>query len=143
MPTIRAAHLDDLLLGVEKMPAKTTTTKEGDSVMEKNNPDYLNWVTRDQALLGYLFSLLTREVLQGVTMLTMPAAVWSAHQEMYGSCTGSVNTRITLATTRKGASMMADYFNKMKCHTDEMAATGQPLRDEEFVAYVLTGLDEI
>jgi hypothetical protein len=70
MPAIRAAHLDDLLLGVEKIPTKTTTTKDGDSVMEKNNLDYLNWVTHDQALLGYLFSSLTHEVLQGVTMLT-------------------------------------------------------------------------
>jgi hypothetical protein len=70
MPAIRAAHFDDLLLGVEKMPAKTVSDKVGDTVTEKPNPDYLSWVTRDQALLGYLFSSLTREVLQCVTMLT-------------------------------------------------------------------------
>jgi hypothetical protein len=33
-------------------------------------------------------------------------------------------------------------YNKMKRHADEMAASGQPLCDEEFVAYVLIGLDE-
>jgi hypothetical protein len=144
MPAIRATHLDDLQLGVQKMPAKTTTTKNGDSVVEKNNPDYLNWVTRVQALLRNFFSSLTREVLQGVTTLTTSAAVWSALQEMYASRAraSSVNTRIALATTRKGALTMADYFNKMKCHTDEMAAIGQSLDDEEFVAYVITGLDE-
>jgi hypothetical protein len=143
MLAIRAAHLDDLL-GVEKMSAKTTTTKDGDSVVEKNNPDYLNWVTRDQALLEYMFSSLTREVVQGVTTLTMSAVVWSVLHEMYASHTrtGSVNTCIALTTTCRGASMMADYFNKMKHHADEMAATRQSLGDEEFVAYILMGLDE-
>jgi hypothetical protein len=54
----------------------------------------------------------------------------------------SVNTRIALATTRKGASTMTEFYSKMKSYTDEMAASGQTLSDEEFVAYVLTGLDE-
>jgi hypothetical protein len=37
---------------------------------------------------------------------------------------------------------MADYFNKMKSHAEEMTASVQLLGDEEFVAYILTGLDE-
>jgi hypothetical protein len=37
---------------------------------------------------------------------------------------------------------MVEYFSKMKCYADEMTASGQPLDDEEFIAYVLTGLDE-
>jgi hypothetical protein len=63
---------------------------------------------------------------------------------MYSSCTcvQSLDTRITLATTRKGTSTMADYYNKMKSHADDMVASGQPLGDEEFVAYILTDLDE-
>jgi hypothetical protein len=64
--------------------------------------------------------------------------------EMYSSRTRvrSVNTRITLATTRKGTSTMADYYNKMKSQGGNMAASGQPLGDEEFVTYILAGLDE-
>jgi hypothetical protein len=37
---------------------------------------------------------------------------------------------------------MVEYFSKMKCYAEEMTASGQPLDDEEFIAYVLTGLDE-
>jgi hypothetical protein len=37
---------------------------------------------------------------------------------------------------------MADYYNKMKSHADDMASSGHPLGDEEFVTYILTGLDE-
>jgi hypothetical protein len=63
MPAICAAHLEDLLFGIEKMPTKMIADKDGDATLEKSNPDYLNWVTRDQVLLGYIFSSLTREVL--------------------------------------------------------------------------------
>jgi hypothetical protein len=143
MPTIRVDHYDDLLLSVEKMLAKIVSDKVSE-VMEKLNPDYLRWVMRDHALLGYLFSSLTREVLQGVTMLTTSALVWSTLEDMYFSrtCARSVNTRIALATTSKGTTTMTDYYNKIKCHADEMAASGHPLGDEEFVASVLTGLDK-
>jgi hypothetical protein len=63
---------------------------------------------------------------------------------MYGSHTRaqSVNTRIALATTKKGSSTMAEFYSKMKSYADEMAASGHCLGDEEFVAYVLTGLNE-
>jgi hypothetical protein len=62
---------------------------------------------------------------------------------MFASCTHarSVNTHISLATTWKGVTTMAEYFNKMKSHVEEMAASSQPLGNEEFVADILTGLD--
>jgi hypothetical protein len=39
-------------------------------MVDKPSPDYFNWVTCDPALLGYLFSSLTHEVLQGISRLT-------------------------------------------------------------------------
>jgi hypothetical protein len=45
-------------------------------------------------------------------------------------------------TTRKGDQSVAVYYNKMKGFADEMAATGKPLEDEDFVSYVLAGLDQ-
>jgi hypothetical protein len=45
---------------------------------------------------------------------------------MYSSPTHArfVNTRIALATMRKGTTTMADYYNKIKHHADEMTASG-------------------
>jgi hypothetical protein len=61
----------------------------------------------------------------------------------------SVNTRITLATTKKHQlsvsdyyAKMLDYYAKMSQLVDDLAALGTPLRDDEFAAYLLTGLDE-
>jgi hypothetical protein len=37
---------------------------------------------------------------------------------------------------------MTEFYSKMKSYADEMTASSQTLSDEEFVVYVLTGLDE-
>jgi hypothetical protein len=54
----------------------------------------------------------------------------------------SVNTRIALATTKKNQLSISDYYSKMSQFTDDLTASGAPLRDDELVAYLLTGLDE-
>lgn len=53
----------------------------------------------------------------------------------------SVNMRIALATTKKGAMFVAEYVGKVRALGDEMAAAGKPLDDEELVSYILTGLE--
>jgi hypothetical protein len=69
---------------------------------------------------------------------------WSALDGMFASPSRArtVNIHIALATTKKGTTTMSEYFSKMKTHADEMALSEQPFGDEEFVAYVLTCLDE-
>jgi hypothetical protein len=126
------------------MPAQMITVKHDDSTTEQLNPEYTKWVTRDQALLGYIFSTLTREVLMSVMTHSSSAGAWGALDEKFTSrtCAQSVNTRIALTTMKKGTTTLAEYYTRMKHLADEMATTGQQLGDEEFVAYVLTGLDE-
>jgi hypothetical protein len=38
--------------------------------------------------------------------------------------------------------MAAAYYNKMKGFADKMAAAGKPLEDDDFISYVLAGLDQ-
>jgi hypothetical protein len=42
---------------------------------------------------------------------------------------------------RKGDQSTAVYYNKMKGFTDEMTTAGKPLEDDDFISYVLVGLD--
>jgi hypothetical protein len=79
-----------------------------------------------------------------VTTHSTSAEGWGALVGMFVSHTRAqfVNMRIALAMTRRGSSTMAEYYSKMKNCTVEMAIAGHCLGDEEFVAYVLTGLDE-
>lgn len=50
--------------------SKTTETSSAEP-----NPEYKRWIARDQAVLGYLLSSLTREVLMSVATLTSSADV--------------------------------------------------------------------
>jgi hypothetical protein len=85
MSTVRSPQLEDLLTGMECMPPKMITVKKGDEVLEQPNPEYTKWVTNDQALLGYILSSLSREVLMGVTTNTSSATVRGALADMFGS----------------------------------------------------------
>jgi hypothetical protein len=126
------------------MPPKLLAEKTGDSITEKTNPEYVALLARDQTLLGYLLSFLTRDVLMGVTTASSVAAAWSALEGMFGFPTRArtVNTHIALATMKKGTATMVEYYSKMKSYTDEMVSSGQPLGNEELIAYILTGMDE-
>ena len=53
----------------------------------------------------------------------------------------TVNTRIALATTKKGNLSMAEYVAKMRSLADEIASAGKAIDDDELVSYILAGLD--
>jgi hypothetical protein len=146
MPAIRIAELEGFLTdAAEKAPSKIITSKDDKGqVVEEHNPAYSQWVARDQVVLSYLLSSLTRETLVTVTMCTHAADVWSELSNLYSSqaCARTVNTRIALATTRKNQLSVTEYYSKMRSLADDMASTGTALRDDEFVSYILAELDE-
>jgi hypothetical protein len=92
LSAVRAAQLEDLLFGAEKMPHKTISVKSGDTTVTH------------LCVLG-----------------------------QYTPCIGH---------HQESVSTMAEFYSKMKHYADETTAYGQPLSDEEFIAYVLTRLDE-
>jgi hypothetical protein len=84
-----------------------------------------------------------RETMLQVGAATTAAELWAAVDEVFSSQTRAraVNTRIALATMKKGAMTASEYMAKMKALADEMAAAGKSLGAEELVLYTLTGLD--
>jgi histone deacetylase 1/2 len=53
----------------------------------------------------------------------------------------ALNTRLALATAKKGNTTIAEFVGKMRSLGDHMVAAGRPLEEEELVEYILTGLD--
>jgi hypothetical protein len=143
LPAIRAAQLDDILTGIEICPPKTISDAS-DRTVTVANLAYGRWIARNQAVLGYLLSSLSHEVLSSLINCSTSSSVWTTLSEMYSSHSRArkVNTQIALAKTKKGASSVAEYFAKMRGFADELGAAGKPLDDEEFVSFLLTGLDE-
>jgi hypothetical protein len=70
--------------------------------------------------------------------------VWKELNAMFSSQSRAwtIQLRTHLATTCKGDQSAAVYYNKMKGFIDEMAVVGKPLEDEDFISYVLAGLDQ-
>jgi hypothetical protein len=91
--------------------------------------------------MGYIFVSLSREVLTGVSTMTTSAEVWATLADMYASRTHarSIQTRIALATTKKGMQAVAEYYSKMRGFAYELATSGHPLGAKEFVSYLLAG----
>jgi hypothetical protein len=125
--------------------SKTLLTKDdkGNDV-HQHNLTYSQWVARDQAVLGYLLSSLTRATLVTFATSTQAADAWSELSKLYSSQTRvhTVNTGIALATTKKLQLSVADYYNMMRSLTDDMASSSTPLRDDELVSYILSCLDK-
>jgi hypothetical protein len=48
---------------------------------------------------------------------------------------------MALTTTQKGSLTVAEYISKMKVLADDMASAGKKLDDEDFISYILAGLD--
>jgi hypothetical protein len=62
-----AVQLQDLLTSVKMALTKEIMTMVDDKPIKQINPAYSTWVARDQAILGYLLSTLTRETLMHVS----------------------------------------------------------------------------
>jgi hypothetical protein len=53
-----------------------------------------------------------------------------------------VNSCITLTTTKKNQLSVSDYYAKMSHFDNELAASDNPLHDDELFAYLLASLDK-
>jgi hypothetical protein len=86
LPAVHAAQLEGLLTGAEKSPEQFLSVTNDDKTVSKvNNPAYISWVARDQAVLGYLLSSLTRETLMHVSHCATAADAWGTLADLYSS----------------------------------------------------------
>jgi uncharacterized membrane protein YgcG len=104
-----------------------------------DNPAYKEWVAKDQQIVNYLLSSITKEVM---VQVSTSKEMWKVILDMTASQSRGriINTRMALATAQKGSSNIADYFSKMKSLAGDMASAGKHLDDEEIISYILAGL---
>nr|CAD40946.1 OSJNBa0027G07.12 [Oryza sativa Japonica Group] len=144
LAAIRGARLVGHIDGKTAAPSTKVNQEQADKTVKKvPNPVYEEWYAADQQLLGYIFSSLSREILNQVADSRTAAQAWRAIGKLFCSQTRtrSLNNRLALQTTLKGAMSITEYFGKMKVLSDDIAATGKPLDEEDLIAYILNGLD--
>jgi hypothetical protein len=143
LSAIRAAQLEGFLDGSEKAPEKNLEIEKDSKKLTVPNPDYAVWRVRDQHILTYLVTPLSREVLAGVASNATAATMWAAISRSFSSQSRSrvLHLRNQLVATRKGDMSIASYFSTMRGYADETAAARKPIDDDDVVSYILNGLD--
>jgi hypothetical protein len=85
VPTIRAAQLEGFIEGTERVPMKTIEVEKDSKKVLILNPDYATWCVRDQHVLTYLVTFLSREVLAGIDGNSTAATMWATISKMFAS----------------------------------------------------------
>lgn len=142
MPYLHSQQLVGYIDGSTKAPSKTVTQGTGDEATTVANPAYLTWYQQDQAVQGALLSSMTEEALSHVMTCTTAAEVWKELESTFGcrSQAKIMQLRIQLTSLQKKGMSMDDYYQKVKKIADTMAMVGEPLKEQEIIAYLLTGL---
>jgi hypothetical protein len=86
--------------------------------------------------------LLSKEILMHVLRIEHVAGVWITVETMFASQSQSkiTNLRIAFPNTKKLNMTSATFFAKMEGFTDELAAAGKTVSDDELVSFILAGL---
>lgn len=89
-----------------------------------------------------LLSTLTKSILTHVVGLKTSREVWLTLERMFAAQSQArvIQSRYQLATLKKGASSMSEYFQKAQTIAHTLAAVATPLQDSEFVSYELARL---
>jgi hypothetical protein len=124
----------------------TSTIKSSDSDGKEQdvpNPTFQAWVITDQQVLSFLLPSMTKESLSQVRGCRTSVETWTVIEGNFTSVrkARTINSRITLATTKKGELSIVDYIGKMRNLDDELAAAGKPIDHDDLISYLLTSLN--
>ena len=95
-------------------------------------------------LLDWLFSTINEEVLAQVIHLESSAEVWILLKNLYARQTlaKSFQLKQQLRSIKKDGMSVNNYILKIKTIGHALAATGEPLSDNELLLAILNGLDQ-
>ncbi|KAK1613214.1 hypothetical protein QYE76_036887 [Lolium multiflorum] len=108
------------------------------------NPAHQHWTQQDQAILSGFVSSMTEGVLGMIMFSSTSREAWETLSGAFASTSIARSSAIRqeMAELKKGNKTVNAYFHQMKALSDSLTSIGEPLRDAEFVSYVLAGLDE-
>ena len=106
------------------------------------NPDYLDWKSKEKALLTFISSTLTPLVLAIIVGCSSALEVWKVLENRFSSILRShvMNLKGELHNVKKGSNSIDTYLQKIKVIKDKLMAIGVFLDDEELLHVAIKGL---
>ncbi|KAK1680235.1 hypothetical protein QYE76_041083 [Lolium multiflorum] len=145
LPLLRSYYLDGYFDGSLPCPPAVVqlTTADGHP-LPVANPAYRQWTAQDQAILRAIQSSLMPSVAGMVLFATSSYDAWRTLESSFSSQTMARSNAIRnkLADLHKLDKTVTVYYNQAKELADTLSSIGQPLRDSEFVGYLLKGLGQ-
>ncbi|RVW58434.1 Retrovirus-related Pol polyprotein from transposon RE1 [Vitis vinifera] len=135
VPVLKSHDLMGFVDGSEPCPSK--------SLDGSLNPAYILWNKKDQCVLSWINATLSDKVLASVYGITSAREVWSSLANKFAS---QSRTRVhhlkrKLQTLHQGSMKCTDFLEKAKLVSDELAAVGKPLEDDDLMSYIVSGLN--
>ncbi|KAH9688627.1 retrovirus-related pol polyprotein from transposon RE1 [Citrus sinensis] len=142
LASICGNRLEKLIDDSVTPPPTHIAQRVGDDIRSVENSDFISWRSQDQVLLGWLLSSMSKGIISLVFNLETSREVWKAIEVQFGSQSKSrlLHLRYMLNSTRKDDMKITDYFIKVKNISDNMAAAGSALSNDDLILHILSGL---
>ena len=141
--SIRANELEGFVDGSHVCPPKAFINPgPNQTTITSPNPEYQIWRKQDHMLLSWLLSSLSEGVLGTVVDCSTSCEVWTTLANQFGARTRArvLYLRTQIQTTKKGSSIIHEYYSKMKTLLNSLTAAGNSMNDDDFIMCVLAGL---
>ncbi|KAH9725755.1 retrovirus-related pol polyprotein from transposon RE2 [Citrus sinensis] len=143
LASIRGNRLEGFIDGTKPAPEEKLLLARADgSAQEIDNPEYQNWRSQDQTLLGWLLSAINEGNLSLVINCVSSFDAWRTLEKKFGvqSEARVLQLRYELNTIKKEALSIEDYCIKMKSIADKLISAGSPITEKDLMLTILNGL---
>jgi hypothetical protein len=139
-PIIRSNDLEGIIDGSEVCPPQFLSNENGQKTL---NPEFTCWNKKDQFLLGWINTTLSRRVLSTVFGLNTSKLVWTSLATRFASESKPRVSHIKrqLQSIRQGSNTCSEYLQSAKVLADQLAAIGKPIEDDDLIHFVISGLN--
>jgi hypothetical protein len=141
-PILRSQEAMGIVDGTDTCPPQFIADVNGNQIP---NPEFTIWQRKDQTILSWINITLSRKVLSTIYGLDTSRQVWSALANQFAnqSKTRIANLRKQLQSLNQGSKNCTDYIQSAKECSDQLAAVGKPIPDEELITYLINGLSPL
>lgn len=140
VPVIRSNELLGFIDGTDVCPPEFLSNESAENIL---NPEHSLWVKKDQILLSWLTATLSEKVLSTIFGLHTSKLVWTALANKFASQSQSRISHIKreLQSLRQGSKTCSDYILEAKNWSDQLAAIGKPIEDDDLINFLISGLN--
>lgn len=143
LPYLRATELLPFVDGSLVQPMKfTTTTDDEGSIIQVSNPEYLEWLKRDQTALGLLLNTCSDAIVSQLTKQETSSDVWRALAAEFAaqSSARASSLRLRLQAITKGHRSVSEFLQEINSLVDELGGVGEVISDNEYLTHLFRGL---